>query len=167
MFRQYIPWMLFACSIGVKGRLANDTLGWEDGYTTLSTANFDAMIVKDSQTLASLKVTGSTFDFLPFDLIEWRSDNGMYHIGDITYRFRVNGTTGAWTSGDSSVARQAVAEIPTGGLAAANLKATLPASSLNVTREWIEVDGDLGLMFTVMNTGKKALEIGSLGFPLE
>lgn len=55
-----------------------------------------------------------------------------------------------------------------GGLVAADLSATLPSSSpIRVVRKLLDVYGDLGLAFTLTNTGKQSLEICSLGFPTE
>ncbi|KAI1459623.1 hypothetical protein F4805DRAFT_455423 [Annulohypoxylon moriforme] len=147
----------------------NDDLGIKNGYTTIKTTNFNAKIVRDAQVLASLTSAGSTFDFLPFDLISDRAGNGQYHWGDITFRYR-KGSSGAWTDGDSSSARKAVTSVKAGAgvLAASDLEPTLATlGPLNVTREWLDVSGDLGLRFTIGNTGKSPVEIGSLGFPAE
>lgn len=146
-----------------------DNLGLGDGYLTLTTTNFQAEIVKDAQVLASLKAAGGSFDFLPFDYISFRAGDGQYHWGDITLRYRVTGTT-AWTDADSSAARATVESVSTGAsdsLAASLMTATLPSGPLAVTREWIDVDGDLGLRFTIENSGTSSVEIGSLGFPAE
>ncbi|KAI1103730.1 hypothetical protein F4804DRAFT_309402 [Jackrogersella minutella] len=146
-----------------------DHLGLKNGYITIKTANFNAKIVRDAQVLTSLIPAGDTFDFLPSDLISARAGNGQYHWGDITFRYR-EGSSGAWTDGDSSAARKPITTLPTGAgaLAASNLKPTLPTTGpLNVTREWLDVSGDLGLRFTIGNTGKSPVEIGSLGFPAE
>jgi hypothetical protein len=152
-------------SFGVDAQ--DDTLGLSSGYTSLSTANFDIKLVKDSQILASLKPTGDDFDFLPFDFILYRAGNGQYHNGDITYRYRASGTT-RWLAGDSSSTRENVREIDSTALAAADLASTLPnGSPLQVVRKWLDVDGDLGLSFTLTNKGNSSLEIGSLGFPTE
>lgn len=145
----------------------NDALGLSNGYTSLSTANFDIKLVKDSQILASLKPAGDSFDFLPFDDITYRAANGQYHNGDITYRYQQPDTT-QWQSGDSSIARKKVNSVKTDALAAADLAPTLPADSpLRVIRKWMDVNGDLGLAFTLTNEGKQTLELGSLGFPTE
>ena len=145
----------------------NDNLGLDNGYITVDTANFKARIVRDAQVLASLAPAGDSFDFLPFDLLPVRATNGQYHWGDITLRYREAGTT-EWVEGDSAAVRRPVTAITTeGSLAASALAPTLPSGPLNVTREWVEVEGDLGLRFTVENTGSSAVEIGSLGFPAE
>ena len=147
-----------------------DNLGLENGYITVETANFNIKLVKDAQVLASLQPSNNTtFDFLPFDYLPFRAANGQYHNGDITYRVRPVGET-SWIDGDSSAIRNPVTALNEKNvLAAASMTPTLPSneSSLQVTRQWLDVDGDLGLAFTVTNIGKQTLEIGSLGFPTE
>lgn len=116
-----------------------DTLGPSSGYTSLSTANFDIKLVKDSQILASLKPTGDSFDFLPFDDIAYRAGNGQYHNGDITYRYQQS-CTSQWLSADSSNARQKVKSVRTDGFAAADLTPTLPADSvIHVIWKWFHI----------------------------
>lgn len=155
--------LLFA--LVVNGQ--NDTLGLSSGYTSLSTTNFDIKLVKDSQILASLKPTGVDFDFLPFDDITYRASNGQYHNGDITFRYRTSGAT-KWTSADSSAARKQVKSVKSNGLAGADLSPTLPSNSpIRVIRQWSNIEGDLGLAFTLTNKAKQTVEIGSLGFPTE
>lgn len=145
-----------------------DNLGLGNGYIDIVTPNFNARIVRDAQVLASLRPADDPFDFLPFDLLSVRARNGQYHWGDLTYRYREEGAT-EWIEGDSSDARQVVDALPVEGdvFAASDLATTLPDSPLSVTREWLQVDEDLGLRFTIENTGDTPLEIGSLGFPAE
>lgn len=144
-----------------------DTLGLGNGFLDLQTTNFTAQIVGDAQVLASLSAAGETFDFLPFDLISERARDGQYHWGDITLRYRLNGST-EWIDADSALARQPVTTLSDDALAASLMAPTLPSDiPLNITREWIDVSGDLGLQFTLSNTGQSAVEIGSLGFPAE
>ncbi|OQE38003.1 hypothetical protein PENCOP_c009G07162 [Penicillium coprophilum] len=144
----------------------DDTLGLVNGYASLSTANFDIKLVKDSQLLASLKPRGDSFDFLPFDDLAYRAANGQYHNGDIAYRYRLSGSA-KWIPGDSAKARKSLKIVGSDALAAADMTQTLPTSPIHILREWIDVDGDLGLTFTLTNKGKQTLEIGSLGFPTE
>ncbi|KAF6814612.1 hypothetical protein CPLU01_14363 [Colletotrichum plurivorum] len=154
----------------VSSVLAQDNLGLSNGYITLATRNFNLQLVRNAQVLASLKPAGDAFDFLPFDYLSRRARNGQYHWGDVTFRYRAAGSTGAWTNGDSSAARQPVTTLTPGSgvLAASRMSPTLPGNSpLNITREWLDVSGDLGLRFTIQNSGTSALEIGSLGFPAE
>ncbi|POS81212.1 hypothetical protein DHEL01_v200423 [Diaporthe helianthi] len=162
-------------SLAPSVQAQGDKLGLGNGYTTLKTQNFDLQLVRDAQVLASLKAAGGTFDFLPFDYLPFRADNGQYHWGDVTFRYRPVGST-AWINGDSAAARQPVEVVSGAGtgtsgkrLAASNLAPTLPTNTtaLNVTREWLDVEGDVGLSFTLTNAGTGAIEVGSLGFPAE
>ncbi|KJA28438.1 hypothetical protein HYPSUDRAFT_51246 [Hypholoma sublateritium FD-334 SS-4] len=98
-----------------------------------------------------------------------RQSNGNYHLGDITFRVRKVGST-TWLDGDSSSARKPVTALPISGsvFAAANLAPTLPANSLlNITRKWALQTDQLQLLFSVQNSQSFAVEIGSLGAPLE
>ncbi|KAI1184485.1 hypothetical protein F5B17DRAFT_80568 [Nemania serpens] len=155
---------LLFLGVGVEGQ--NDNLGLSNGYITINTANFNAKIVKNAQVLASLSPAGSTFDFLPYDKISVRANNGQYHWGDITFRYRQQGAS-SWIDGNSATARKPITTITTGALAASNLAPTLSTSPLNITREWLNVSGDLGLRFTIVNSGTSTIELGSLGFPAE
>lgn len=149
------------------------TLGLADGFLSFDTPNFAVELVKDSQTLYSLRPKSGSepgaFDFIPADMMTERQYNGNYHLGDITFRARKVGST-AWISGDSSAARKTLNPLSVSGstLAAANLGSTLPSGSLlNVTRRWIVQDGQLELLFDVTNSQSSAVEIGALGAPLE
>jgi hypothetical protein len=148
--------------------VGQDNLGLANGYIDIATSNFKARIVRNAQVLVSLTPTGSSFDFLPADKISNRARNGVYHWGDITYRYRQAGAT-SWTNADSAASRQPITALSTGAGVYANsdLKPTLPSGPLQVTREWLDVSGDLGLRFTIKNTGTSSVEIGSLGFPAE
>ncbi|KAI1432128.1 hypothetical protein GGR50DRAFT_625115 [Xylaria sp. CBS 124048] len=150
--------------LGVQGQ--KDNLGLDDGYLTINTENFNVKIVKDAQVLASLSPAGSDFDFLPFDLISDRANNGQYHWGDITFRYRQQGSDD-WISGDSAAARKPIKIANSNVLAASNLTPTLGDIPLNITREWLDVSGDLSLRFTIANSGSSTIELGSLGFPAE
>ncbi|KAG5733784.1 hypothetical protein E4T56_gene8209 [Termitomyces sp. T112] len=144
-------------------------LGLSHGFLNLTSPGFSIELVKDSQTLYSLRPVGSSFDFIPGDMMAKRQSNGQYHLGDLTFRARKVGST-TWVSGDTSTARSPVTAISTSGttLAAANLTPTLPTSSLlNITRRWIVEDNILQLLFDVTNSQTTAVEIGALGIPLE
>ncbi|KAF9266756.1 hypothetical protein L218DRAFT_748830 [Marasmius fiardii PR-910] len=145
-------------------------LGLPDGFLSFSTNSFNVQLVKDSQTLYSLKPTsGGGPDFIPQDKMTQRQSNGQYHLGDITFRARKVGST-AWVSADSAAARRPVTALSVSGntLAAANLAPTLPSSSLlNITRRWVRNGDQLELQFDVTNSQTVAVEIGSLGAPLE
>ncbi|KAJ7784099.1 hypothetical protein B0H16DRAFT_1782821 [Mycena metata] len=145
------------------------TLGLADGFLSFNTSTFSVQLVKDSQTLYSLSPAGSTFDFIPTDMMTERQNNGNYHLGDITFRARKVGTT-TWISGDSSTARKKLTAQAVSGstLAAANLSPTLPTTSLlNITRRWVSDSEGIELLFDVTNSQTVAVEIGALGAPLE
>ncbi len=159
-------------SLARRAACQDDNLGLDNGYMRIETANFNAQLVRDAQVLASLTPAGGSFDFLPFDLLSIRAANGQYHWGDITFRYRESGSTD-WLDGDSASARRPVTALTASGgdddalLAASAMAPTLPAGPLDVTREWLDVSGDLGLRFTVRNSGPAPVEIGGLGFPAE
>ena len=147
------------------------TLGLQDGFFSFDTPSFSVQLVKDSQTLYSLMTKGNSsgFDFIPADVMTQRQSNGNYHLGDITFRARVVGSS-AWTSGDTAAQRRNVSALTVSGstLAAANLLPTLPSRSLlNITRRWVLEGDQLQLLFDVTNSQTQAVEIGSLGAPLE
>ena len=147
------------------------TLGLQDGVLTFESPSFSVELVKDSQTLFSIKTKSNSmpFDFIPGDVMSQRQYNGNYHLGDLTFRARIAGAS-SWTSGDTSAQRKNVTALPVSGstLAAANLGPTLPTGSLlNITRRWVLEDDELQLLFDVTNSQSKAVEVGSLGAPLE
>ncbi|KAL6885741.1 hypothetical protein GGI43DRAFT_432362 [Trichoderma evansii] len=143
-----------------------DDLGLKNGFINLTTSNIQFQLVRDSQVLASLKGIGSSFDFLPRDYLSRRARNGQYHWGDITYRFRKTGST-SWVEGDSAQSRKPIDIASLDSLASANMSPTLPSGPLNITREWLDENGDLGLRFTLHNSGSDDIELGSVGFPTE
>lgn len=147
---------------------AQDDLGLGNGYTPLRTARFDAQLVSDAQVLASLKVAGHDFDFLPYDYLSRRARNGQHHLGDITFRYRQDDSED-WIDGSSAASRQPIINLGSSKevLSSAALWPTLPDGPLNITRDWFDISGDLGLRFTLQNTGSRTIEIGSLGFPIE
>ncbi|KAI1807479.1 hypothetical protein F4811DRAFT_505974 [Daldinia bambusicola] len=171
MFRFSEVLLLVALAWLLRGvACQSDNLGLKNGYITIKTANFNAKIVRDAQVLASLSPAGDSFDFLPFDLISARAGNGQYHWGDITFRYRQGSGDDPWIDDDSAASRKVVTPYKAGAgvLASSNLAPTLPsAGPLNVTREWLDVSGDLGLRFTIENSVTSPVEIGSLGFPAE
>ncbi|KAI1811099.1 hypothetical protein GGS20DRAFT_579353 [Poronia punctata] len=130
-----------------------DNIGLEDGFLAFNTTNFNAKIARAAQVLVSLGPAA-------------RANNGQYHWGDVTFRHRQQYSE-VWVDGDSATSREPVESVATGALMASNLAATLGSGPLNVTREWLDVAGDLGLGFTIGNTGTSTIELGSLGFPAE
>ncbi|KAG6812634.1 hypothetical protein H0H92_001717 [Tricholoma furcatifolium] len=161
---------LLACGLWLlREQLVAAQLGLADGFLNFTSPSFLVSLVKDSQTLYSLTPTGSSFDFIPSDMMTKRENNSQYHLGDLTFRVRTVGST-AWIGGDTSAARQPVTANKVSGttLASANLAPTLPSPSLlNVTRRWVVENGVLQLLFDVTNSQTTAVEIGALGMPLE
>jgi hypothetical protein len=84
---------------------------------------------------------------------------------------RLSNATVLQVSGDSSTARKKLTAAAVSGstLAAANLGPTLPTTSLlNITRRWVtDSQGGIQLLFDVTNSQTVAVEVGSLGAPLE
>lgn len=146
------------------------TLGLSDGFISFNTSSFSVQLVKDSQTLYSLAPTdGGGFDFIPADQMTLRQYDGNYHLGDVTFRARVVGSS-AWISVDTAASRDIVEALPTQGstLAAASLAPTLPSGALlNITRRWTVDNGSFQLLFDVANSQESSVEIGALGLPLE
>ena len=137
----------------------------------LSTKNFAASFASGSGVLKSLRPSlESSFDFSPSDVFHLRNDNGQYHTGDLTIQFHNVGDS-QWTTADTSQLRQNITttSTKTGNTVVSDLNGALhnSTSTLNVTRTWQDNDGDLALSFTIENIASTAIELGSLGFPIE
>lgn len=152
-------------------------LSFAAGHTDFSTDHFTGTLDGDSGVLRSLKPRSSSedFDFSPADVFDKRNGNGNYHTGDLTLRYRV-GDSGAWTDVNTATDRGVLSQQKSGSnsssasIASSNLRSTLNASlagDLAITRSWVEYEGDLALNFTVTNQNSEAVELGSLGFPIE
>src|SRR5271165_354777 len=139
------------------------------GVVNYVTPDFMLTLVHSSQTVAALKPKGAEgFDFTPGDLLTERSQNGYFHLGDITLRLRTIGSI-EWKNYSTASARTPVTALPTSAnvLAAADLKPTLPADfPLRITRTWALEEGKLVLRFALTNTSTKAVQIGALGIPM-
>jgi hypothetical protein len=139
------------------------------GTMQFDTPDFVLTLVRSSQTVAALKPKGAVdFDFTPGDLLVARSQNGYFHLGDITLRLRSSGS-GSWENYSTATARQPVIAIakPVGALAAADLAPTLPREiPLQIQRTWAVDANKLVLSFTLKNKSTKAVEIGALGIPM-
>ncbi len=139
------------------------------GVEDYDTPDFTLTLVRSSQTVAALKPKGADgFDFTPGDLLTERSQNGYFHLGDITLRLRTEGSAD-WKNYSTSAARTPVKTLPASAsvLAAADLTPTLPADlPLRITRTWAVDEGKLILRFAMTNTSTKPVQIGALGIPL-
>lgn len=77
-------------------------------YVSFNSSTFNLKLNGSSQTLASLSPKSNpSFDFSPFDVLGNRSQNGNYHLGDVTLRYRQTGQT-AWTNVDTAQKRAPV-----------------------------------------------------------
>lgn len=161
-------WLLYYLIIGrfIHHAASTDDIGFAAGTLGFSTTNWNLEFLNSSGTLASLKPAGSDFDFLPYDFMlnGSRLENGSYHWGDVTIRYRLN-PSATWVYQDSAARRKPVTRFPGNTLLSDSLTPTLPDSPLSIIREWIDISGDVGLRFTVSNNGNDTVELGGLGFP--
>ncbi|KAI8176026.1 hypothetical protein K4K51_006969 [Colletotrichum sp. SAR 10_75] len=160
------PALTLALAALVNGQ---DNLGIANGFIDYKTGQVNGQFVRDSQTLASLKVA-SGHDFLPSDFLSnLTQTEGAHYLGDVTFRYKVAGA-GNWTSVDSAQARKpvkALESLASGVLAGADLGPTLPSGiPLTVTREWLTESDSLALRINLTNTGNGTVELGSLGLPI-
>jgi hypothetical protein len=141
----------------------------EQGIQNYDTSDFTLSLVRSSQTVAALKPKGADgFDFTPGDLLIARSQNGFFHLGDITLRLRTDDSA-RWANYSTSIARTPVRALSASGnvLASADLGPTLPTDiPLQITRTWAVEDGKLVLRFVLKNKSAKAVQIGALGIPM-
>jgi hypothetical protein len=141
----------------------------EQGVANYDTPDFTLILVRSSQTVAALKPKGADgFDFTPGDLLTERSQDGYFHLGDVTLRLRAEGSAD-WKNYSTASARKPVTALPATAnvLAAADLAPTLPADfPLRITRTWAVDEGKLVLRFALTNTSTKAVQIGALGIPM-
>jgi hypothetical protein len=141
----------------------------QDGTIELATPEFNLSLVRSSQTVAAFKPKSNPdFDFTPGDLLIERSQDGYFHLGDITLRLRA-GDSGQWRNYSTATHRMPVTTLPTrsGVLAAADLGPSLASDiPLHVQRTWAVQNGKLVLRFTLKNQSGEPVEIGALGFPM-
>lgn len=159
-------WLVLAACAGVQA--ANGTLGLDHGFQSLKLRRYSAQLVKDSQTLSSLRPNDvDDFDFQPRSHLENRSADGQYQTGDLVFRYRTPSSS-EWKRFDTAQRREPVTPIPTHNttLASASLQPTLGKSLLHVSRTWAEVDGDLTLTFSLTSNHTEHVILGGLGFPI-
>ena len=84
----------------------------QGGTMAFETPKFNLLLVRSSQTLAALKPRSDPdFDFTPGDLLIERSQNGYFHLGDITLRLRA-GNSGPWRNYSTATNRVPVTPLP-------------------------------------------------------
>jgi uncharacterized protein DUF5695 len=139
------------------------------GTVDFDTPDFALTLVRSSQTVAALRPRSAPdFDFSPGDLLVARSNDGYFHLGDLTLRLRF-GESGEWRNYSTATRRQPVTTLAAreGVLAAADLAPTLASDiPLQIIREWILESGKLVLRFTLKNRSHTDVEIGALGIPM-
>jgi len=153
-------------------RVVRGDLGLGNGFISFNTSAFRVQIVKDSQTaylISPLSGASSGINYIPGDYMTYRVSDSQYHLGDLTFRARIQGAS-AWTTGNTAAARKAVTAVTvSGALAAADLTPTLgtAGSLLKVVRRWVASGSELQLLFDITNIQSSPVEIGALGAPLE
>src|ERR1700677_2099146 len=139
------------------------------GLVNYDTPEFTLSLVRSSQTVAALKPKGADgFDFTPGDLLAERSQNGYFHLGDLTLRLRTEDSAN-WANYSTAIKGAPVQVLPASAnvLASADLAPTLPADiPLRITRTWAVEDGKLVLRFALTNKSTKTVQVGALGIPL-
>jgi len=137
--------------------------------TEFKVGDFMLKIVDESQTVASLRPHSDLdFDFVPSELLEIRSRDSLYHLGDINLMLRKKSEKG-WREFSSAKNRKAVNPLPksTEYLSGASLDATLGEKlPIQVNRYWEEKEGTLILRFDLINSSDVDIEIGYLGLPM-
>ena len=162
---------LIFCSAQEQQKKAPATPGamLSQGTVDFDTPDFTLTLVRSSQTVAALKPKGGDgFDFTPGDLLVERSQNGYFHLGDITFRLRI-GDFGNWSNFSTAASRAPVIPLSVGKnvLAAADLAPTLPQEfPLQITRTWALQEGKLVLRFTLKNKTNQTIQVGALGIPM-
>jgi len=141
----------------------------EQGIQDYDTPDFTLSLVRSSQTVAALKPKGAEgFDFTPGDLLIARSQNGYFHLGDLTLRLRMQNPA-EWANYSTASTREPVRALPASGdvLASADLAPTLPGDiPLQITRTWAVENGKLVLRFALKNKSSNTVRIGALGIPM-
>jgi hypothetical protein len=139
------------------------------GTVDFDTREFTLTLVRSSQTVAALKPKGAKdFDFTPGDLLIARSQDGYFHLGDITLRLRT-GNSSEWNNYSTAAKRQPLVALSTanGILASADLAPTLPKDiPLQIARTWALESNKLVLRFTLKNKTSATVEVGALGIPM-
>jgi hypothetical protein len=165
--------LLCLVSTGVAPQHAVDKRGpgpmLEQGTLDYDTPDFTLSLVRSSQTVAALKPKrAGGFDFTPGDLLTERSQNGFFHLGDLTLRLSAEGSS-AWSNYSTAAARAPVRPLPASAntLAAADLAPSLPANlPLEIMRTWAVEGEKLVLHFVLKNRSTTTVRIGALGIPM-
>lgn len=133
------------------------------------TDHFKLEILESSQTVAALKPNSDPkFDFTPSELLETRSRDSLYHLGDINLMVRKVDEQ-SWQHFSTARGRNDVRKLPVNGsiLAASDLAPTMGGGlPFEIQRQWVNQDGDLLLRFIIRNNTDSNLELGYVGIPM-
>lgn len=138
--------------------------------TDFAIPNFNGSFATGSGVLQALRITSdSGFNFSPSDVFYPRKNASQYHTGDLTFQYRTSDSSDWVTADTSHIRSNGTTSDQTGSLLSTDLNQVLPnlSNSLQVQRRWLNIDDDLGLEFTISNDGSEAIELGSLGMPIE
>jgi hypothetical protein len=137
--------------------------------TEFKVGDFMLKIVDESQTAAALRPHSElAFDFVPSELLEIRSRDSLYHLGDINLMIRKKSDKD-WSKFSSAKNRKSVTPLPKSDeyLSGASLNATLGENlPIQVSRYWEEKEGGLILRFDLVNNSDVDIEVGYLGLPM-
>lgn len=141
----------------------------DQGVQDYDTPDFTLSLVRSSQTVAALKPSGTDgFDFTPGDLLVARSQNGYFHLGDLTLRLRTQNSA-EWANYSTANTRIPVRALPASGnvLASADLTPTLSAGiPVQIMRMWVVENRKLVLRFVLKNNSSNTVRIGAFGIPM-
>jgi hypothetical protein len=155
-------------NIWTKIENRNQTLN-VDRQTEFNAGGLTLKIVDESQTVAELRPNADlAFDFVPSELLEIRSRDSLYHLGDVNMMIRKKNEKD-WIKFSSAKSRKSVnplrqsSEYLSGSILNPSLGEDLP---VEVRRYWEEKDGQLLMRFEIVNKSQSDVEVGYLGFPM-
>ncbi|MFD2035028.1 DUF5695 domain-containing protein [Belliella marina] len=135
----------------------------------LENDRFKLGLVNSSQTVASLNPKlDLEFDFVPSELLDIRSRDSLYHLGDVNLMFRT-GDNSSWKHYSSAHKRESARQVGkvTSKKATSLVSEKLQQSDqLSVLRTWKLEKDALVLSFEIKNESNKPIEIGYLGIPM-
>lgn len=146
----------------------NQTLNVKE-KTEFNIGGLKLKILNGSQTVAELRPNSDlAFDFVPSELLEIRSRDSLYHLGDVNIMLRKENEKD-WIKFSTANERKSVdplvpsKEYLSGSILNPTLGNDLP---IEIRRFWEEKEGLLSMRFEITNISQSDIEIGYLGFPM-